>query len=232
MKDKAPVRNGSLSDAELAADCDDRATACETYAVALTEEGLTPALVVNFRKENAAFRKLPTDDNLAKQATAAVEDRDAALEAARTGLRKASQPIGRAYGDESPEYRSFDVGEVSRKSVPVVLNLLQTVPGVAAAYLTDAKALAEGFGPARLAPLPGLYQELFDREAAIGRLETAAQLGTRTRILAYNALNTRCADFCAKGYDHFEETDALAAKAFVRHPASHPAAPVVPPVVG
>jgi len=124
------------------------------------------------------------------------------------------------------------VGEVSRKSVPVVLVLLQTVPGVAAAYLTDAKAVAEGFGPARLAPLPGLYQELFDREAAIGRFETAAQLGTRTRILAYNALNIRCADFCAKGYDHFVETDALAAKAFVRHPASHPAAPVVPPTEG
>ena len=232
MKDKAPERNGAFTDADLAADCDDRATACETYAKALAEEGLKPEMMVEFRAQILAFRKLPTDDNLAKQATAAVEDRDAALEAARTGLRKASQPIGRAYGNESPEYRSFDVGEVSRKPVAVVLNLLQTVPGVAAAYLTDAKALAEGFGPARLAPLPGLYQTLFDHEAAVGRLDTTAQLGTRTRVLAYNALNTRCADLCAKGYDHFVETDALAAKAFVRHPASHPAAPVVPPAVG
>ena len=46
------------------------------------------------------------------------------------------------------------------------------------------------------------------------------QQGTRARVLAYNALDTRCARLCARSYDHYAETDATKAKAYVRNPES------------
>lgn len=229
MKDKTPLRNGSFADADLAADCDDHATALENCLAELKDEGMTASMVTEFRQETENFRQLPTDDNLLKQVTTAVGKRDDALEAARTGLRRASQPIGRAFGTDSSEYRSLAVGEVSRKTVTEVLNLLLTVPGIGAPFLKDAKAVAEGYTADRLTPLAGLYHTLFALEGLVGKAETTAEQATRTRVLAYNALNTKCSAYCARGYDHFVETDALKAKLFVRNPASHPA-PAVPPV--
>ena len=230
MKDKTPLRNGSFADADLAADCDDRANALESCLDELKAEGMTAKMITDFRAETEQFRQLPTDDTLLKQVTTAVGKRDDALEAARTGLRRASQPIGRAYGTDSAEYRSFAVGEVSRKTVTEVLNLLLTVPGIGTPFLQDPKAIAEGYTADRLAPLPGLYKALFGLEGEVGKSETAAEQATRTRVLAYNALNTKCSTYCARGYDHFVETDASKAKLFVRNPASHPAPAVVPPV--
>lgn len=222
MKDKTPTRNGIFADADLAADCDDRANSLESCLDELLDEGMTAQMITAFRQETEAFRQLPTDDNLLKQVTTAVDHRDTALEAARTGLRRASQPIGRAYGTESSEYHSFAVGEVSRKTVSEVLNLLLTVPGIGTPYLKDAKAVAEGYTANRLKPLPGLYQTLFTMEGEVGKAETTAEQGTRTRVQAYNALNTKCSAYCARGYDHFVETDASKARLFVRNPASHP----------
>ena len=230
MKDKIPARNGSFSDADLAADCDTHADALEANLDALKEEGMTVKMLTDFRTSITSFRGLPTADGLTKNVTAAVGKRDTALEAARSGLRRASQPIGRAFGNESAEYRSFQVGEVSRKTVTEVLNLLLTVPTVGAAYLTSPQALAEGYSEARLTPLPGLYQDLFALEAAVGKAETAAEQATRTRVLAYNALNTLCSAYCARGYDHFVELDASKAKLFVRNPASSADTP--PPTPG
>lgn len=220
MKDKTPLRNGSFADADLAADCDDRATALENCLAALQNEGMTAQMITDFRQETAAFRQLPTDDNLLKQVTTAVGKRDTALEAARTGLRRASQPIGRAFGTDSSEYRSFAVGEVSRKTVSEVLNLLLTVPGIGTPFLQDPKAVAEGYTADRLTPLAGLYQDLFALEGQVGKAETTAEQGTRARVLAYNALNTNCSAYCARGYDHFVEIDAYRARLFVRNPAS------------
>ena len=104
-----------------------------------------------------------------------------------------------------------------------MLNLLLTVPGIGTPFLQDPKAIAEGYTADRLAPLPGLYKALFGLEGEVGKSETAAEQATRTRVLAYNALNTKCSTYCARGYDHFVETDASKAKLFVRNPASHPA---------
>ena len=228
MKDKTPTRNGIFADADLAADCDDRANALQNCLEDLQDEGMTAQMITDFRMETEGFRQLPTDDNLLKQVTTAVGKRDDALEAARTGLRRASQPIGRAFGTDSSEYRSFAVGEVSRKTVSEVLNLLLTVPGIGTPFLKDPQAIAEGYTAERLKPLTDLYQALFALEGQVGKAETTAEQGTRTRVLAYNALNTKCSAYCARGYDHFVETDASKAKLFVRNPASHPAPAVAP----
>jgi len=228
MKAKTPTRNGSFADADLAADCDDRANSLESCLNELKGEGMTAQMITDFRKETESFRQLPTDDSLLKLVTTAVGKRDDALEAARSGLRRASQPIGRAFGTESSEYHSFAVGEVSRKTVTEVLNLLLTVPSIGTPYLQDPKAIAEGYTADRLTPLPGLYQTLFTLEGQVGKAETTAEQATRTRVLAYNALNTKCSAYCARGYDHFVETDASKAKLFVRNPASHPDTAVAP----
>lgn len=220
MKNKEPERNGSFSDADLAADCDLRADHLEAQLAALKGEGMTADMITDFRKDILAFRKLPTEVNLSGLVTAAVDKRDAALEAARTGLRRAAKPLARAFGDESPEYKGLNVGEVSRKNVTQVLNLLLTVPGAGAAYVNDGRAKAEGFTQERLTALQPLYDDLFEREAAVTAAETAAQKGTRARVLAYNALNTTCSSYCARGYDRFVEEDEHLAQLFVRHPAS------------
>jgi len=220
MKNKEPERNGSFSDADLAADCDLRADHLEAHLPALQGEGMTAGMITEFRAATLAFRRLPTEVNLSGLVTAAVDKRDAALEAARTGLRRAAKPLSRAFGDESAEYRSLQVGEVSRKTVPQVLNLLLTVPGAGAPYVDDTQAKAEGFDKERLTALQPLYDDLFKKEAAVTAAETAALKGTRARVLAYNALNTTCSAYCARGYDHFVEQDETLTSLFVRHPAS------------
>ena len=53
--------------------------------------------------------------------------------------------------------------------------------------------------------------------------ETVRTAATRSRVLAYNALNSECSSQCARGYDHFVETDQQKAQLFVRNPASRPA---------
>ena len=151
------------------------------------------------------------------------------LRPARTGLRQVAQPIGRAYGDQSPEYRSLAVGDVSRKTVPEVLQALLTVPTVGAAYIADPKAVDQGFSKARLTALAPLHTELFEQEGKMHAAETARTAATRARVLAYNALNTLCSNYCARGYDHFVETDQQKAQLFVRRPAPTVAPAVVPP---
>jgi len=229
MKDQDPQRNGSFPDADLATECIEKFEALTANLTALGEEGLTAAMLTAFKASIAAFQVLPTDENLLYAIGSNTTKRDAALEAARTGLRRVSQPIGRAYGDQSPEYRSLGIGEVTRKSVAETLQVLLTAPTVGAGFVDDEKATKEGFSAARLEALTPLYAELFAAEGKMHAAETARLAGTRVRVLAYNALNTLCSSLCARGYDHFVELDKQKAQLFVRVPASHPAPAVVPP---
>ena len=228
MKDQEPQRNGSFADADLATECTDKLGALSDNQAALAEEGLTAAMLTGFQQQIAAFQALPTDENLLYAIGTNTTKRDAALETARTGLRQVAQPIGRAYGDQSPEYRSLAVGDVSRKTVPEVLQALLTVPTVGAAYVKDPKAVDQGFSKARLTALAPLHTELFDWEGKMHAAETTRTAATRARVLAYNALNTLCSNYCARGYDHFVETDQQKAQLFVRRPAPTVAPAVVP----
>ena len=228
MKDTEPQRNGSFSDADLAADCDEHLAALTANLAALAGEGLTQKMLDTFGASIAAFRALPTDESLLNAIVTNTQRRDTALEAARSGLRHVSQPIARAFGDQSPEYRSLAIGEVTRKSVPETLQVLLTVPTTGAGFVQDAKAVLEGFTEARLLALAPLYAALFAAEGQLRAAETARAAATRSRVLAYNTLNTTCSNLCARGYDHFVETDAQKAQLFVRTPASHPAPPPTP----
>ncbi len=228
MKDQESQRNGSFADADLATECAEKLAALTANLAALADEGLTPAMLTAFEQLIAAFQALPTDENLLYAIGTNTTKRDAALEAARTGLRQVAQPIGRAFGDQSPEYRSLAIGEVTRKSVPETLQALLTVPAVGAAYVADPKAVDQGFSAARLAALAPLHAALFDWEGKLHAAATARTAATRARVLAYNALNAQCSDLCARGYDHFVEIDQQKAQLFVRNPASH-AAPAAKP---
>lgn len=228
MKDQEPQRNGNFTDADLATECTDKFAALTDNLKALADEGLAPAMLAAFDKQIAAFRALPTDENLLYAIVTNTTKRDAALEAARTGLRQVAQPIARAYGDQSPEYRSLAIGEITRKSVPETLQVLLTAPGVGAAFVDDKQAQDQGFSAARLAALAPLYADLFAHEGKMHAAETARTAATRARVLAYNALNTACSSLCARGYDHFMESDQQKAQLFVRNPASHPEAAVAP----
>ena len=230
MKSTDPQRNGSFSDADLATDCDENLVALTDNLKALQDEGLTAEMLKEFGSSIEAFRALPTDESLLNAVVMHTQRRDATLEAARSGLRHVSQPIGRAYGDQSPEYRSLAIGEVTRKSVPETLQVLLTAPTTGAGFVNDPKAVKEGFTAARLLALASLYAELFAAEGHMHAAETTRTAATRFRVLAYNTLNTDCSGYCARGYDHFVEIDAQKAHLFVRRPASHPAPAVVPPV--
>jgi hypothetical protein len=220
MKNEEPQRNGSLADANLIADCRERAGSLRDHLPALTSEGLTAAQLDAFDALTDAFEQLPTDVSFQGTISVEREYRDVVLEACRTALRRAVQPIDRAYGNRSPQYKRFGVGEVSDKTVAEVLRLLRTVPDVGADFLADTKALAEGFGPDRLTALADLHEDLEKSESKLDKAENARLVATRTRVLAYNTLNTTCAGHCARGYDKFVETDATLAHLFVRDPAS------------
>lgn len=229
MKDQEPQRNGSFADADLATECTAKLAALTDNRKALATEGLTPAMLTAFEQQIAAFRALSTDENLLYTIVTNTAKRDAALEAARTGLRQVAQPIARAYGNESPEYRSLAIGEITRKSVAETLQVLLTAPEVGAAFVAEKPAQDQGFSAARLAALAPLYAALFEHEGQMHAAETARTAATRARVLAYNALNTECSSQCARGYDHFVETDQQKAQLFVRNPAPTGAPAVVPP---
>ncbi|WP_046245941.1 hypothetical protein [Hymenobacter terrenus] len=220
MKDQEPQRNGSFADADLATECSEKLAALTANLAALGVEGLTAAILTDFGQAIAAFQALPTDENMLYTIGISTGKRNTALEAARTALRQVAQPIGRAYGDQSPEYRSLGIGELTRKSVPDTLQLLLTVPAIGAAFVQDPKAVDQGFSETRLTALAPLYAELFKWEGKMHTAETDRTTATRTRVLAYNALNTLCSSLCARGYDHFVEIDAAKAHLFVRNPAS------------
>ena len=97
-----------------------------------------------------------------------------------------------------------------------------------AAFVDEKQAQDQGFSAARLAALAPLYAGLFEHEGQMHAAETARTAATRARVRAYNALNTEFSSQCARGYDHFMETDQQKAQLFVRNPASHPAPAVVP----
>ncbi|MDB5233171.1 MAG: hypothetical protein JWR44_164 [Hymenobacter sp.] len=230
MKNQEPQRNGSFSDADLSTECVEKLEALAANLVALVEEGLTQPMLDDFKGRIATFQALPTDENLIYAIATNTAKRDTALEAARTGLRKVLQPISRAYGDQSPEYRSLAIGDVSRKTVAEVEQVLLTAPVAGAVFVEDERAVKEGFTAARLEALAPLYAELFAWDGKMHAAETARTAATRARVLDYNALNTQCGGLCARGYDHFMESDQQKARLFVRVPASHPAPGVVPPV--
>jgi hypothetical protein len=230
MKSQEPQRNGSFTDVDLATECTKKYGALLDNLEQLTNEGLTEKMLRDFKEEIAAFQALPTDENLLYAIVGCTAKRDAALEAARTGLRRVLQPIGRAYGDQSPEYRSLAIGDVSRKSVAEVEKVLLTAPVSGANFTADDKAKAEGFSAERLTALAPLYADLVERGRLVHAAETARTAATRARVLTYNALNTNCSSLCARGYDHFVETDQQKAQLFVRYPAGHPGGGAVPPL--
>ena len=229
MKAQEPQRNGSFSDADLATECREKFDALTANLTALAVEGLTAAMLTEFQVRIGAFQALPTDENLLYGVAANTTRRDEALEAARTGLRRVAQPIARAYNDQSPEYRSLGIGEVTRKTVPETLQVLLTAPAAGAVFEADDKAIKEGFTKARLDALGPLYADLFATEGRMHAAETARLAGTRARVLDYNTLNTMCSALCARGYDHFVELDEQKAQLFVRRPAPTVAPAAVPP---
>lgn len=116
IKDQEPQRNGSFPDADLATEGADKLAALTDNLKALAEEGLSPAVITAFGKQIATFRTLSTDENLLCAIGTNTAKREAALGAARTGLWQVSQSIARPYGNESPEYRSLTINEITRKS--------------------------------------------------------------------------------------------------------------------
>jgi hypothetical protein len=219
MKDPEVIRQNALSDADLVADCRRRSAQARQDLAALQAEGVTAADLDLLDQEAAAFEKMPADDALEYARVALRQTRDEALEAGRTALRTVLNPVRRAYGDTSPQLRRFGAGRLADASVAEVLNLLQDAQTTGTAYLTDPNTAAEGFTQARLNGLAPAHAALRAAQQQYLDADQARQQGTRARVLAYNALDTRCARLCARSYDHYAERDATKAKAYVRNPA-------------
>lgn len=230
MKDPEVVRQNKISDAELVADCRRRSAQARHDLADLQAEGVSAADLDSLDQEATAFEQLPSDDALEYARVALRQTRDDALEAGRSALRTVLSPVRRAYGDTSPQLKRFGASRLADASVADVLNLLQDAQTTGATYLTDPKTTAEGFTQARLDGLAPAHAALRTAQQQFLDADQTRQQGTRARVLAYNALDTRCARLCARGYDHYSERDATKAKAYVRDPA--PGAGGTAPVSG
>jgi hypothetical protein len=219
MKDPEVLRQNALSDADLVADCRRRSSQARLDLADLQAEGVSAADLDRLEQEATAFEKMPSDDALEYARVALRQTRDEALEAGRTALRTVLSPVRRAYGDTSPQLKRFGAGRLADASVADVLNLLQDAQTTGTPYLTDPKTTAEGFTQARLDGLAPAHAALRAAQQQFLDADQTRQQGTRARVLAYNALDTRCARLCAQGYDHYAERDATKAKAYVRNPA-------------
>ncbi len=228
MNDTPVNRQNALSDADLVADCRARISQARRDLADVQAEGITAADLAAFEAEATAFEQDPGDADFLYTQQAKREERDAVLEAARTVLRDVLGPIRRAYGDASPQYKRFDAGRLADTSVPDILNLLTDAASTGSGYLTDTKALKEGFNQARINALMPAHAALQTAETAFKNAAQARLEGTRARTLAYNALDTRCAQLCARGHDYYVERNATKARAYVRNPAPGAGAGVPP----
>lgn len=80
------------------------------------------------------------------------------------------------------------------------------------------RLLREGFTQTRLDALPGAHTALRQAQKAFLDADQTREEGTRARPQAYNALDTRCANLCARGHDHYQARNATKAHAYVRDP--------------
>ena len=229
MKDREVSRQNAFADDDLVADCRQRVSQARLDLRDLGAEGVTAADLDSFETAIDAFEQLPADDALEYNRVALREVRDTALEDGREVLREVLNPVRRAYGDTSPQLRRFGAARLADASVPDVLGLLADAPAVAASYLTDPKTVREGFTQARLDALGPAHTALRQAQKAFLDADQTRLEGTRVRIQAYNALDSRCANLCARGHDHYQARNATKASAYVRDPApQRPAAPKVP----
>ena len=229
MKDAPVTRQNNLSDADLVADCRQRVGQARLDLNDLKAEGLTAADLDSFDTAIADFEKMPADDALEYTRVALRETRDTALEAGRAAVRDVLNPVRRAYGDTSPQLKRFGAARLADASVADVLGLLADAPTTATPYLTDPKTVKEGFTQARLDALPPAHDALRTAQKNFLDADQARAEGTRARTQAYNALDTRCANLCARGHDHYQARNATKARAYVRDPAPGDATlPVAP----
>ena len=230
MKDPEVIRQNALSDADLVADCRQRVGQARLDLDDLKAEGLTATDLDSFETAIAGFEQLPSDDALEYTRVALRETRDKALETGRAAVRDVLNPVRRAYGDTSPQLKRFGAARLADASVPDVLGLLADAPATGTPYLTDANTVKEGFTKARLDALPPAHSALRQAQKDFLDADQARQEGTRARTQAYNALDTRCANLCARGHDHYQARNATKARAYVRDPApgAGPATPTPP----
>ncbi|GAA4021827.1 hypothetical protein GCM10022409_01930 [Hymenobacter glaciei] len=219
MKDREVTRQNALSDADLVADCRQRVGQARLDLTDLQAEGVTAADLDGFDTAITEFEKMPSDEVLEYTRVALRETRDAAHEAGRIALRDVLNPVRRAYGDTSPQLKRFGAARLADASVPDVLGLLADAPTTATPYLTDPKTVQEGFNQARLAALPTAHDALRQAQKNFLDADQTREEGTRARTQAYNALDTRCANLCARGHDHYQARNATKASAYVRDPA-------------
>ena len=228
MKDLAVPRQNAFSDADLVADCRQRLGQARLDLADLAAEGVTAADLDGFEAAATAFEQLPTDDALEYTRVTLRQTRDTTLDAARIAVRDVLNPVSRAYGDTSPQLKRFGAAGLADASVADVLNILANAPAIGAPYVSDPATVREGFTQARLDALPPAHDALRQAQQKFLDADQARQEGTRTRTLAYNALDTRCANLCARGHDHYQARNATKAAAYVRDPAPGPGAVVTP----
>lgn len=228
MNDPEVSRQNALSDADLVADCRQRVSQAHLDIKDLETEGVTDADLKDFDKAIELFEQMPSDDALEYTRVALRETRDAALETGRAAMRDVLNPVRRAYGDTSPQLKRFGAARLADASVADVLNHLADAPATGAPYLTDPKTVKEGFTQDRLGALPSAHDALRDAQKNFLDADQARAEGTRARAQAYNTLDTRCANLCARGHDHYQARNATKARAYVRNPAPVDTAPSVP----
>jgi hypothetical protein len=224
MKDQKEPRQNNLSDADLVADCRRRVGQARLDLTDLAAEGVTAADLDTFEAAIDAFEKMPSDDALEYTRVALRQTRDTAHEAGRQALRDVLSPVRRAYGDTSPQLKRFGAARLADASVADVLGLLADASTTATPYLTDPNTVKEGFSQVRLDALPLAHTALRDAQKQFLDADQTREEGTRARTQAYNALDTRCANLCARGNDHYQARNATKARAYVRDPAPQDAA--------
>lgn len=219
MKDTEVTRQNAFSDADLVADCRQRLGQARLDLADLKAEGVTKADLDSFETDITAFEQLPSDEALEYTRVALRQTRDADHEAGRMALRDVLNPVRRAYGDTSPQLKRFGAARLADASVADVLGLLADAQATGTPYLTDPNTTKEGFTQARLDVLAPAHAALRLAQKGFLDADQARQEGTRARSQAYNALDTRCANLCARGHDHYSARNATKASAYVRDPA-------------
>lgn len=229
MNDREVTRQNALSDADLVADCRRRINQARLDLADLQADGVTAADLDTFEADTTAFEKMPSDDALEYERVRLRESRDTALEAGRQALRDVLNPVRRAYGDTSPQLKRFGASRLADAPPADVLGWLADAQETGRPYLTDEKTSKEGFSQARLDALAPAHQALRLAQKDFLDADQRRQEGTRARTLAYNALDTRCAQLCARGNDHYQARNATKARAYVRDPAPTTSGPAAGP---
>ena len=204
-KKKEVIRNYRFADSYLVLLCNKIIVFILRDILQFAGYGVTAPTVTAYTGEVNDFEDLPSDIELASAQKVTTEEKDAAGESLKTGVRGVMTRVVTVYKEGSAKYEAFGVKGMDAMPDAELLKCGRRVVRVATEHLAD--FASTGLTALILTDLSNLCEAF---EAALAKQEKAIadrDIATEDRIEMGNALYEKLMDYCGYGQTIWVETD-------------------------